>query len=241
MKYAILGDVHANLEALEAVLEDAEKRGATRYACTGDLVGYNADPQACLKRLRALPCDLVQGNHDYYAAGKEPMERFTPMAQQSIFWTRKHLSFLDRKFLRELPLVKEIDNFTLVHSSLNEPANWNYVINSQTAEASLRNQFSDLCFIGHSHRPTAFVTDGVSLESGLYNTLILRYGFKYLVNVGSVGQPRDRNPLAAYALYDSEAQTVTLHRVTYDITTTQNKIRSAGLPFRNALRLSYGR
>ena len=241
MKYAILGDLHANLEALQSVVEDAGQQGVSQYACTGDLVGYNADPKACLKLIRSLSCALVQGNHDYYAASNESMELFTPMARRSIDWTRKQLSMLDRKFLRELPLVQDMDGFTLVHSSLHNPEQWNYIFKQQAAESSFRNQFSDLCFIGHTHVPLAFVSDGIAVEKGFYETLHIQPGYKYIVNVGSVGQPRDRNPLTAYAIYDTEEQTVTMRRLKYDIEATQKKVRQAGLPFRNALRLTYGR
>lgn len=240
MKYAILGDIHANLEALEAVLADAAERGVTHYACTGDVVGYNADPKACLKRIRTLKCKVVQGNHDYYAASNESMELFNPIAQKSIYWTRKQLSLLDRGFLRQLPLIVDIEDFTIVHSSLNNPQSWNYVFKEQAAEASFLNQFNSVCFFGHTHVPLAFVKDEI-VEKGFYETLQIRPGCKYLINVGSVGQPRDRDPKAAYVIYDLDERTVSMHRIGYDRETTQRKIRAAGLPFRNALRLNHGR
>jgi predicted phosphodiesterase len=240
MKYAILGDIHANLEALTAVLKDAESLGVTNYACTGDIVGYNADPKACLQIVRSLNGKVVQGNHDYYAACNESMELFTPMAQKSIRWSRKQLSAFERKYLRHLPLIIDIENFTIVHSSLSNPHRWNYIFKSGAAEANFRNQFNSICFFGHTHMPLAFVK-GSTIEKGFYDTLTIRPGYQYLINVGSVGQPRDRNPKSAYAIYDLEAQTVTMRRVEYDIELTQKKVRAAGLPFRNALRLSSGR
>ena len=232
MKYAILGDIHANLEALKAVLKDAEEQGVTHYACTGDVVGYNADPKACLQMIRSLGCKTVQGNHDYYAACNESMELFTPMAQKSIRWTRKHL--------RHLPLIVDIENFTIVHSSLSSPHRWNYIFKRKAADANFRNQFNQVCFFGHTHVPLAFVK-GETLEKGFYETLHIRPGFQYLINVGSVGQPRDRNPKSAYAIYDLDNQTVQMRRIEYDMEETQRKIRAAGLPFRNALRLASGR
>lgn len=240
MKYAILGDVHANLEALTAVLEDAKAQGVTHYACTGDVVGYNADPKACLQIIRSLGCQVVQGNHDYYAACNENMELFTPMAQKSIRWTRKHLSPFERKYLRHLPLIIDIENFTIVHSSLSNPHRWNYIFKSKAADANFRNQFNNVCFFGHTHVPLAFVK-GETIEKGFYETLNIRPNYQYLINVGSVGQPRDRNPKAAYAIYDLDESTVTMRRIDYDIDQTQIKIRAAGLPFRNALRLANGR
>jgi predicted phosphodiesterase len=241
MKYAILGDIHANLEALEAVLNDAQEQGATHYACTGDIVGYNADPKACLQKIRALGCKVVQGNHDYYAACNESMELFTPMAQRSIKWTRKQLSIFDRKYLRDLPMIVDIESFTIVHSSLSNPHRWNYIFKSKAAEANFRNQFTNVCFFGHTHIPLAFIKDRDSIQKGFYETLHIKPGNQYLINVGSAGQPRDRNPDPGYVLYDLEEQTVTLRRIEYDMAATQKKIRAAGLPFRNALRLSSGR
>lgn len=241
MKYAILGDVHSNLEALTAVLEDAGQQGVTHYACTGDLVGYNADPKACLQKVRSLDCRIVQGNHDYYAACNESMELFTPMAQKSIRWTRKQLSPFDRRFLRQLPLILDIETFTIVHSSLSNPHRWNYIFKTKAAEANFRNQFNNVCFFGHTHVPLAFVKSNSGTEKGFYETLHIRPDCQYLINVGSIGQPRDRDPKPAYAIYDLDAATVTLRRVEYDVETTQKKIRAAGLPFRNALRLAHGR
>lgn len=241
MKYAILGDVHANLEALKAVLRDAEEQGVTHYACTGDVVGYNADPKACLQLIRSLNCKMVQGNHDYYAACNESMELFTPMAQKSIRWTRKQLSPFERKYLRHMPLIIDIENFTIVHSSLSNPHRWNYIFKRKAADANFRNQFNQVCFFGHTHVPLAFVKGSSSIEKGFYETLKVRPGFQYLVNVGSVGQPRDRDPKLAYVIYDLDEQVITMRRVDYEIEETQRKIRAAGLPFRNALRLANGR
>ena len=240
MRYAILGDIHANLEALDAVLQDATEQGVTHYACTGDVVGYNADPKACLQKIRGLKCTVVQGNHDYYAACNESMELFTPMAQKSIRWTRKQLSPFERKYLRHLPLILDIETFTIVHSSLSNPHRWNYIFKKKAADANFRNQFNPVCFFGHTHVPLAFIHDRTT-EKGFYETLHIRPRTQYLINVGSVGQPRDRNPKSAYAIYDLDEQTVTMRRVEYDIEETQKKIRAAGLPFRNALRLANGR
>lgn len=241
MKYAILGDIHANMEALQAVLADAGRQGVSRYASTGDVVGYNADPKACLQLVRSLDCKVVQGNHDYFAGCNEPTELFSPMARKSILWTRQQLSPFDRKYLRQLPLILDVEGFTIVHSSLSNPNRWSYIFRSRAAEASFRNQFNSVCFFGHTHVPLAFVRDGNTIEKGFYETLHIRSGKQYLVNVGSVGQPRDKNPKTAYAIYDLDEQTITLRRLEYDRKETQRKIRAAGLPFRNALRLGSGR
>jgi len=240
MKYAILGDIHANLEALQSVLGDAETLGVTHYACVGDIVGYNANPQECLKIIRELNCTVVQGNHDYYASCNEDIELFAPSAQRSIQWTRKNLSSLDRKYLRRLPIIADAENFTLVHSSLNNPHSWSYIIRNKAANANFQNQFKQICFYGHTHIPMAFVKNRI-IERGFFKELDILPGRQYLINAGSVGQPRDLNPHSAYVVYDVDNQKVIMRRVPYDIKKTQMKIRAAGLPFHNALRLEYGR
>ena len=240
MKYAILSDIHANLEALEAVLDDAKKNNVSQYACAGDIVGYNADPKECLKILRKLKATTVQGNHDYYAASKESIERFSLVAKKSILWTRKKLSYQDRNFLCKLPITFNHPDFTLVHSSLNNPRDWGYVFNKNSAKAHFKNQFSNLCFIGHTHVPLIF-KNGEPIENKTSDYLQLKPNKQYLINVGSVGQPRDRNPNASYVIYDSTEQVIQIRRIKYDIETTQKKVREAALPFRNALRLKFGK
>jgi len=241
MKYAVLGDIHANLEALEAVLEDARQQGVTHYVTTGDVVGYNADPRACLRKIRRIGCQMVQGNHDYYAACNESMDLFSPMARNSILWTRKQLSASDRKYLRQLPMILDLEAFTIVHSSLSNPNRWNYIFRRSAAEEHFRNQFAQVCFFGHTHVPLAFIKGEQGIDKGFYETLDILPGRQYLINVGSVGQPRDRNPKSAYVIYDIDNRTVSMRRLEYDREKTQAKIRAAGLPYRNALRLSIGR
>jgi diadenosine tetraphosphatase ApaH/serine/threonine PP2A family protein phosphatase len=151
------------------------------------------------------------------------MELFTSRARKSIDWTRKQLSPFDRKYLRQLPMIR-----------------WSYIFRSKAAEANFRNQFNPVCFFGHTHVPLAFIK-GKTIEKDFYETLHIQPGLQYLINVGSVGQPRDRNPKSAYVIYDLDEQTITMRRVEYAIENTQKKIRAAGLPFRNALRLANGR
>jgi len=241
MKYAILGDIHANLEALNAVLADAKQEGANRYVCTGDIVGYNADPKACLQKAKEMEISSVQGNHDYYAAHHDSVESFNPAARHSISWTRKQLGIFDRKYLRQLPMILDIENFTLVHSSLESPNRWNYVHKKREVEMHFRHQFNPVCFFGHTHIPMLFIQKQDHIEHLRFDSIQIEKGAKYLINVGSVGQPRDRDSRACYLLYDLQKEIVQLRRVEYDIKTTQKKIRAAGLPFRNALRLATGR
>jgi len=240
MKYAILGDIHANLEALLAVLADARKRGVTHYLCLGDVVGYNANPVECLERVRELGGPVVRGNHDHYCAFDESLEGFHPIAADVVDWTRRQLSAEQRQFLGALPLVKRVETFTIVHSTLDTPDMWGYVFDKLEADASFAYQSTTLCFYGHTHVPLAFEkTDRVRV--GLYSKIKVMLGRKYLINAGSVGQPRDGDPRAAYVTFDLVKNEIELHRVPYDFRMTQKKIMAAGLPERVASRLAIGR
>ncbi len=242
MKYAILGDIHANLEALEAVLDTCESLGVEKYLCIGDIVGYNADPAACLEIVRSLNMDvIIKGNHDEQASVDSALVGFNPQAAQAIHWTREQLSEEQRSWLGGLPLQKTIGpKLTMVHATLDMPEKWGYVFDSLSAEASLHYQFTQVCFFGHTHVPLAFEKYG-GVTGGQYEEIRLLPGHKYLINVGSVGQPRDGDPRSAFVTYSSDDQVVNLHRVEYDIAACQEKILAAGLPERLAHRLTLGR
>jgi len=235
-----MGDVHSNLEALTAVLEDARSQGVTNYVCVGDIVGYNADPDACLETLRVLNCIMVRGNHDHYASNDERLEDFQPLAASVVDWTRRHLTADQIEHLRTLPLVQKVNGFTIVHSTLDMPDKWGYVFDTLDADSHFNYQTTAVCFYGHTHLPVVFEKQHRVTRS-LYTKLKLVVGKRYFFNVGSVGQPRDGDPRAAYAIYDAAAREVELRRVPYDIPKTQEKVRKAGLPERLALRLEFGK
>lgn len=240
MKYAILGDIHANLEALTKVLDDARSQGVTRYACVGDIVGYNANPVECLDMVRELNCACVRGNHDHYCSHPENLNGFHPLAADVVSWTRKQLTEEQQNFLRNLRYVSSVETFTIVHSTLDMPEMWGYVFDRLEAEANFNYQSTTLCFYGHTHVPLAFEkTD--TIRFGLYTKIKVGLGKKYLINVGSVGQPRDGDPRAAYVVFDMVNNVVELRRVPYEIERTQKKILDAGLPGRIAARLALGR
>lgn len=241
MKFAILGDIHANLEALERVLQDAAQRGTDRFVSVGDLVGYNADPVACIKRLKKIKAAVVLGNHDYYASSRELPDNFNPIAKKAIVWTRRQLNIFSRRMLARLPQTLCIDQMTLVHSSLHQPEDWGYIQNIQDAKQSLECQTTPLCFFGHTHRPAIYRMKNGTIETIDSETVTLEPGYKYLINPGSVGQPRDRDPRTGYAIYDTKTKTVSQFRMEYDIETAQKKIEAAGLPESDALRLAIGR
>ena len=228
MKFAIIADIHANLEALQAVLEHTREQQCTHYAFLGDFVGYCADPKACIDIVRALNAPCVKGNHDEYCSMDLPLDGFNLKAAKAVEWTRRQLTANDRQWLRDLPYVRQVENFTIVHASLDGPERWGYVFDNLAASSSLTRQDTAVCFFGHTHVPVAFVRDSM-VRGGTFTTLRIESGKQYFVNGGAVGQPRDNNPKAAYVSYDLKGQTIELHRVIYDIATAQRKIRDAGL------------
>ncbi len=242
MRFAIFGDIHSNLEALEVVLDDAEKQGCRAYLCLGDIVGYNANPAECLARVRGLGCAaIVKGNHDEYASSGTSLDSFNPLAQAAIRWSRAQLDAHAKAYLHQLPLVAQHDAVTLVHATLDDPGDWGYVLNQLDAAASFSQQRSALCFFGHTHVPRLYVQEGGVVAGYAYQEVQLEPDRRYFVNVGSVGQPRDGDPRAAYVVYDEGARTIRLRRVAYPLERTQQKILKAGLPPKLAERLAFGR
>lgn len=240
MKYAVLGDIHANLEALMATIEECEKLGVQKYLCIGDVVGYNSNPSECLELVRALPlAGVVMGNHDEQAAEDTELVGFNPQAAFAIEWTRKNLTQEQRQWLGNLRLSIQMGKITIVHATLDSPRRWGYIFDKHSAGASFSYQFSQVCFCGHSHVPLAFEKFG-TIQGGKYTEIRVQPGHKYLVNVGSVGQPRDGDWRCAFVTYDTDENLITLHRIPYDIKTTQEKIIKSGLPERLAMRLERG-
>jgi predicted phosphodiesterase len=240
MRIALFGDIHANLEALEAVLTDAGDQQVDDYVCMGDIVGYNADPVACLERVRAMNCPTVKGNHDEDASTTHSLENLNPVAATALEWTRRQLNDDQRQWLRRLRMVRQVSDFTVVHSTLDQPANWNYVTNRFDAMSNFSYQFTRVCFHGHTHVPRIYVKNDKVHESPAEQVAIEDHS-KYFINVGSVGQPRDGDWRACYAIYDLDRKMVTLRRVEYDLATTQRKILAAGLPAMLAERIAEGR
>jgi predicted phosphodiesterase len=240
MKFAIIADIHANLEAFQVVLDDAKRQNVTHYACLGDVVGYNANPKECLQIVREMNIPCVKGNHDEYCSTDNQLEGFNPAAADAVQWTREQLSSEERQWLRDLKYTKTVAGFTLVHATLDAPQRWGYVFDKLAAAASFPYQSTPVCFFGHTHVPVAFMRDTV-VRGGTYSKFKVDPAKRYFVNVGAVGQPRDNNPKAAYVVYDLDAGTIELRRLDYDIPAAQKKIRDAGLPERLAERLEYGR
>jgi predicted phosphodiesterase len=240
MKYAIIADIHANLEAFQVVLEDAHANNCTHYACLGDVVGYNANPKECLDAVRESGMPCVKGNHDEYCSIESELEGFNPAAAEAVNWTKSQLDEADLKWLRDLRYIRLVGSFSIVHATLDGPQRWGYVFDKLEAAASFTYQNTSVCFFGHTHVPVAFVREA-TVRGGKYSKFRVEPGKKYFVNVGSVGQPRDGDPRAAYVIYDMEESTIELRRLDYDIATTQKKILEAGLPQRLADRLALGK
>ena len=250
MRYAILSDIHANLEALTAALEDLSTQRVDRYACLGDVVGYGADPVACLTRLAQLDVVTVAGNHDWGCLGKLDATWFNAAARQALAWTRDQLSFAELDVLRRWPLIQTLDALTLVHASLHRPERFEYVVDVAQAIDTLRACRTAYCGIGHTHVPWCVEYDAA--EHVLRRVLLIPSDLdlvqlsgdgrsRFLLNPGSVGQPRDGDPRASVAILDTEARTFAIRRVRYDVDTAQRKIREARLPGLLADRLALGR
>jgi diadenosine tetraphosphatase ApaH/serine/threonine PP2A family protein phosphatase len=240
MRYAFLADIHGNLTAFKAVLRDIEENGGVdELWCLGDIVGYGPDPSACIAQLRDYPHRCVAGNHDWAAVGKVDISDFNPDAAEACRWTGKQLSADDIKYLESLPLTLTNGDFTIVHGSPRAPI-WEYIFSTRIANENLRFFETRYCLIGHSHVPLLFEQVG---ETCLLKDLPvdLRLGeSRLIVNPGGVGQPRDGDPRAAYAIYDESDKVIYSYRIPYDIADTQERMERNGLPTFLVTRLSYG-
>jgi len=238
-----MADIHANLAAFNAVLDDMEQRGGVEEIwCLGDIVGYGPDPHECIERLQQYSHVCVAGNHDWAAIGKISTAEFNPDAALACQWTTQQLSQADIQYLEGLPLTIDKDKFTLVHGSPREPI-WEYVISTGIARENFSFFQSPYCLLGHSHVPLVFKEeDGSCTFSRLVANIGLALGkSRLIINPGGVGQPRDGDPRASYAIYDSDTRIVRLYRIPYDVAATQDKMMAKGLPVRLAVRLQQGR
>jgi len=243
MRYAILADIHANLEALTAVLDDINgKGGVDEIWCLGDIVGYGPEPGQCIKLLRQYHPVCVVGNHDLGAIGKLDLSYFNPAAAEACQWTAGKLNPVDARYLEDLPATVQKGEFLLVHGSPSEPI-LEYVMSTSIAEKNFSFFESRFCLVGHTHVPLAFKE-----ENSSYSSISLSPGIglvlgnhRMIINPGGVGQPRDGDPRASYAIYDSEGSMLRLYRIPYDIRATQDKMMQAGLPIQLITRLAAGR
>jgi len=241
MRYGVIADIHANLAAFEAVLADLGEVDA--LWCLGDLVGYGPDPNECIELLRRYNHLCVMGNHDMAAIGRLDTADFNPEAAQAISWTTSQLTESSRLYLAALPERLVAEPFTLVHGSPRSPI-WEYITNEMRAAANFGQYSTPACLVGHTHVPALYVqpspgesvlgrvpAPGDSVEVGRA---------RLIANPGGVGQPRDGDPRAAYAIYDTDSGILEWHRVEYPIRVTQQRMRDLGLPRRLIERLAFG-
>lgn len=242
MRYGVISDIHSNLEAFEAVLGSMERDGVDQYMCAGDIVGYGADPSGCIKIAVSIkPSGIVAGNHDLGTVGAFDLEYFNDHARTAAEWTAGVLSPEEKIYLGSLRLVYRGDDLEMVHGSLSDPQEFGYIASEDDAFMTFQLMAGSVCFIGHSHIPGIFVQNGdVARFTGAGKARI-EDGKKYIINAGSVGQPRDGDPRASYVIYDTNGMTVEIKRVEYDIAGAAKKILKAGLPTRLAERLYEGR
>lgn len=243
MRYAVIADIHANLAAFTAVLEDIEhKGGVNEIWCLGDIVGYGPDPRQCLELLRKYNHVCVAGNHDWVAAGKMGTAYLNPLAATASRWTAQQLSPEDIQYLENLPLTIEKEGFILVHGSPADPI-WEYVMSTSVAARNFAFFQSNFCLVAHTHVPVVFKEENGSCLSVPFSPgigIVLGEN-RLIINPGGVGQPRDGDPRASYAIYDSEGRVIRLYRIPYDIGATQDKMMQAGLPIHLITRLKDGR
>jgi diadenosine tetraphosphatase ApaH/serine/threonine PP2A family protein phosphatase len=240
---AVFGDIHSNLEALEAVLADMDALGIRHRVCLGDIVGYAANPSECLELVRSLGCPVLMGNHDAFAANDAALDDMRDVAKTGIEFARQKLTVEEREYLRGLPLVAAENNCEFVHASLNRPQDWTYLVRQQAFQEHFKAQTQRISFGGHTHVPCSWhlSSDGELSPLGCLGQIKLPANGKILINVGSVGQPRDLCRDACYATYHPRLNSIEFRRVPYDVRKTRRKILRAKLPAFTAQRLSLGR
>ena len=241
MKVLVMSDIHSNRTALEAVLESAGPVGA--IWCLGDVIGYGPDPNDCISIIRDLPNLIcLRGNHDSAVIGLTEKGKFNLSAQVVLEWTADQLNPVHRQYLQSLSPQAEVDQVTLVHASPRDPV-WEYIMDVYTATANFEYFSTPYCFVGHSHLPVLYYVKGrkeLANVTFVYPGDTTKLPENSIVNPGSVGQPRDHDPRAAFTIYDTEEHTWTQHRVPYDIAEVQARMTQAGLPIEYIQRLDLG-
>ncbi len=241
MRVLVISDIHANITALDAVIDDSPPYDAVW--CLGDLVGYGPDPNECIERVQRLPELLcLIGNHDKAAIGEIPLSRFNRDAGDVVAWTQRELKDENKSFLQTLPNKIQVEEFTLAHGSPNQPV-WEYILDPTTADRNFDELEKDYALVGHSHLPLIFhrpFDDSFAMLRPILWGEIMALSPKMILNPGSVGQPRDGDPRASYAILDTEDMTWEMRRSVYNIKAVQSRILKAGLPERQSIRLDAG-
>ncbi len=244
MRYGIFGDIHGNYDAFLAVLEALSADNVDVMICLGDIVGYGAEPHECIAKVRELGCMALAGNHDHAAIDRLDIEFFNVFARHAALWTRGEITDDDKEFLGGLGFVDHHQHFAVVHGSLHGPELFNYIATIFDAELSFEALDKPVLFYGHTHIPLTFF-DTTPMTYTTEAEITVSPEMKILANVGSVGQPRDEDPRASYAVYDMDPETgegvVRVRRIAYDVASAAKKILEAGLPEPLAIRLEFGK
>lgn len=242
MKIAIISDIHANLAALTAVLDAVEQEKCTKILCGGDIVGYGPHPLECLEIIRDRKIPAVRGNHDHMMVNDDRDCRLRAEVQESIRWTRDVLPQDAKEWVGTLPVTLQYAGIEVVHASHVITPEWHYVVDPRAVMANFLFQSTAISFNGHTHLPAiALHQHGHTPKLIMFRDMVLPKNHRFLINVGSVGQPRDRNPDAAFTIFETRDRSIALRRIPYDVERTQAAIRKAGLPERLATRLAEGR
>jgi len=240
-RIGIFSDIHGNLQALETIFRIFEEdEPVDCYYCCGDIVGYGGNPNECVDLIREKECPTVAGNHDHAALGLTDTSYFNEIAKRAIHWTGEVLTLENAEFLRALPMRIVNEEILIVHSSPKEPEAWNYILTLGDARANFEHFEQQICFVGHSHQPFIIEYTTGNLNCPSQPSVSVVEGHRYLINVGSIGQPRDGNPDACYAIYDRVQQRIEMKRASYDLAAAQEAIRLQGLPVQLADRLDHG-
>lgn len=242
MRILIISDIHANYTAFETVLKDAE--GDWDFVwCLGDVVGYGPDPNECVEKLKTMPHLCLAGNHDWAALGRLDVRTFNPDARRAVEWTQETLTPDNVKYLEALPVTFVIGEYTLVHASPREPV-WEYILEPLIAALNFPHFETPYCFVGHTHQPVIYtmVEDNGDTHSASpqYRQPHHLNGKRQIINPGSIGQPRDQNPDAAYGILDMETGVFEHRRIPYDIAAVQERMRKHSMPERLVTRLEHG-
>ena len=240
LRIGILSDIHGNLEALESVLKAVQQEAVDRIICLGDLVGYGPNPNECVQATTAVSDVILAGNHDHAAIDRLSTDCFNEYARKAIDWTRQQLTTDAKQLLEALPLIVREDRFTLVHATPEAPEAWNYLFGYTDALQCFEAIDTPVCFVGHSHVPTVYAKNKGAIVVQDAAEVQFEEGKTYIINVGSVGQPRDGNPNAAFGIFDDEKGLFNLMRCTYPVQTVQEKMQKYGLPPYLIDRLAYG-
>jgi predicted phosphodiesterase len=239
-KVGIFSDIHSNLHALKAVLDAFKEEGVDHIFCCGDIIGYGAFPNECCDLLKKNNCPVTAGNHDHAVLGMTDISYFNEVAKKAVMWTRDVLSKENKEYIKSLPLTYSESDILCVHSSPDSPEEWNYILTMGEARVNFNHFTEQFCFIGHSHQPFIIINHNGDLVCPETPEIEFVEDRRYLINVGSVGQPRDRNPNACYVILDFENKKVEIKRTPYDIKAAQDAIINEGLSRELAERLAYG-